>query len=134
MRLNDFYYATCALVVKYHVINHHISARSPCRPIMNCFHNLPFVSFRWWRFIYFGYGRTTNKVTITASCSMCILLSGSMIILLSNHVSNALQHHLRNGSKSYLLSKIYIEPVLDPFVVCRALRTSCITTSVLHFL
>ena len=47
------------------VINHHIFARSPCRPIMNCFHNLRFVSFRWWSFIYFGNGRTTNKVTIT---------------------------------------------------------------------
>ena len=132
MRLND-YYATCALVLKYHVINHHISARSPCRPIMNCFHNLPFVSFRWWRCIYFGYGRTTNKVTITASCSMSILLSGSMSILLSNHVSNAL-HHLRNGSKPCSLSKTVIEPGLGTFVVCRALRTSCITTNVLHFL
>ena len=80
MRLNDCY-ATCALGVKYHVINHHISSRSPCRSIMNCFHNLPFVSFRWWRFIYFGYGRTTNKVTITASCSMYILLSGSMRVI-----------------------------------------------------
>ena len=74
MRLNDCY-ATCALVVKHHVINHHITAiSSPCRPIMNCFDNLPFVSFRWWSFIYYGYGRTTNKVTITASCSMSILL------------------------------------------------------------
>ena len=51
-----------ALVVKYHVINHHhISARSPCRPIMNCFHNLSFVSFRWWMFTYFGYVRENNK-------------------------------------------------------------------------
>ena len=35
---------------------------------MNCFYNLPFVSFRWWSFIDFGNGRTTNKVTINASC------------------------------------------------------------------
>ena len=51
--------STCALVVKYHVINHHIFARSPCTPIINCLYNLPFVSFRWWRFIGFRCGRTT---------------------------------------------------------------------------
>ena len=48
------------------VINHRISSRSPCRPIMNSFHNLPFVSFRWWSFIDFRCGRKINKVTITA--------------------------------------------------------------------
>ena len=121
MHLMTLYYShSFCRAVFYHVINHHITARSPCsRPIMNCFHNLPLVSFRWWRFMYFGYVRENNKQgNKTASYSMSNLLSRSLSILLSNHVSNAL-HYLRNGSKPCSLSKTDIEPGLDQFVVCR---------------
>ena len=45
--------SSAGFLSKNHVVNHHISADH----IMNCFHKLPFVSFRWWRFINFGLGK-----------------------------------------------------------------------------
>ena len=75
MTMNDCY-ATCFISE----ISRRKSPQTWLRVVsyMTCFpflfHNLPFVSFRWWRFIYFGCGRTTNKVTITASCSISVLL------------------------------------------------------------
>ena len=67
-----------ALVVKYHIINHHHVSQD----------NLLFTIYLLFLLggggscILVTYGRTTNKVTITASYSMSILLSRSMSILL----------------------------------------------------
>jgi len=73
-----------AIVVKYHIINHHHVSQDN---LVETYHELLFTIYLLFLLggggscILVTYGRTTNKVTITASYSMSILLS--------NHLSNA---------------------------------------------
>ncbi len=70
-----------ALVVKYHVINHHHISQDNLVDLY--LHNLSFVSFRWWRFMYFGYVRENNK----QGNINCIVYENIMLKYESQHCS-----------------------------------------------
>ena len=70
MTMNDCY-ATCVLVLKYHVvINHHRHGLFSFSLPQFTFFFLQVVKILSFR----SCGGTTNKVTKTASCSMCIII------------------------------------------------------------